>query len=99
MAYKVGFSIPDEDKDVYDYLSNLNRMKSRFIVNCIKNAMNGNVEVNKLEKKEITDKQEIENILRKVIREEMLEVSKKKVVKEDKNLNEAAEKNNDFKLQ
>lgn len=36
MAYKVNFSIPEEDKPIYEKLMSMQRNKSRYIVDLIK---------------------------------------------------------------
>ena len=39
MAYKVNFSIPEEDKAIYEKLMSMQRNKSRYIVDLIKNDL------------------------------------------------------------
>ena len=88
MAYKVGFSIPNEDEAVYKYLMNLKRMKSRFIVNCIKKVMENPELINDTSGKfknnnSDIDKTELESLFRKVLKEELENIEINQKIEDD----------------
>ncbi|KEH91600.1 hypothetical protein Z962_p0127 (plasmid) [Clostridium botulinum C/D str. BKT12695] len=50
MAYKVNFSIPESDKEVFEKLNSMKRNKSRYIVDLIKKDIGLNPISNNLDK-------------------------------------------------
>ena len=67
MAYKVNFSIPEEDKPIYEKLMSMQRNKSRYIVDLIKKDL-GMVE-SKETFKDALDEDRLNYLIDKRIRE------------------------------
>lgn len=67
MAYKVNFSIPEEDKAIYEKLMSMRRNKSRYIVDLIKKDL-GMFE-NKEAFKNAFDEEKLNYLIDKRIRE------------------------------
>lgn len=85
MAYKINFSIPKEDKKIYEHLTSMKRNKSRYIVDLIKKDL-GLIKDNNLKNID-------ENRINELIEDKLKEFMNIKVAPIDENLNEAVNKN------